>query len=178
MEVTMQSAGQTRGATERSTRTPAVNRTLVWFGEAAEQRRRRSLPAAPTAPSSRSWLLGCIALLVVVAGIVAAQRFEASMGPCHTVPALPGAGAEPAMRMTVAHNAACAIGARIQTIAGNEVKIEVPPQHGTLALRGRSGVTYRPTAEFTGNDFFAFTQRGHSPARDNMSFVRVSVTVK
>lgn len=110
--------------------------------------------------------------------IVATQPFDTSTSPCRTDPAPFGAGAELAMRMTVTHNAACAIGTKIQAIASNEVKIEVPPLHGTLALRGRSGVTYRPAPEFTGDDFFAFTLRGHSPARDNMSFVRVSVAVK
>jgi hypothetical protein len=177
----MQSAGQPhieRGATEDSPRVPAAKQTLAWFSDAAEQRRRRSMPPAQQARRRRPELLGWIALAALVGAVGATQPYSTSMRPCSTEPALLGSGAELAAHMTVSHNAACAIGAKIQSIATEDVKLEVAPQHGTLALRGRSGVTYRPAPEFTGNDFFAFTQRGHAGARDNMSFVRVSVTVK
>lgn len=58
--------------------------------------------------------------------------------------------------MTLAHNAACAIWANPQGISVKVVTITAAPQHGTLALRGRTGVTYRPARGFTGTDSFAF----------------------
>jgi hypothetical protein len=177
----MQSAGQPhteRGATEVSPRAPAEKQPHAWFSDAAEQRRRRSLPPAQQARRPRPGLLGCIALAALTGAVVATQPFDTSMRPCRIEPAVLGSGAELAAHMTVSHNAACAIGTKIQSISAEDVRVEVAPQHGTLALRGRSGVTYRPAPEFTGNDFYAFALRGHAQARDNMSFVRVSVTVK
>jgi hypothetical protein len=108
--------------------------------------------------------------------MVGTQPFNTST--CRIEPALFAPSAELAATMTVSHNLACAIGTKIQSISTSDVKIEVPPQHGTLALRGHSGITYRPAPEFTGNDFFAFTWRDRSTARDSMSFVRVGVAVK
>jgi hypothetical protein len=177
MEVLMQSAGQSNIG--RSPPTPAVNRTLVWFSPDAEQRRRRSMPAAGRQARWRwSQLFGCVALVGMIGAMVAAASFNPGIRPCRAEPAVLGSGAELAAVMTVSHNSACAIGAKTQSISASDANIEVAPQHGTLALRGRSGVTYRPAPEFTGNDFFAFTLRARSEARDTMSFVRVSVTVK
>jgi hypothetical protein len=52
----MQSAGQPNEGREtvaRSPRAPAINRTLVWFTEEAEQRRRRAAAASDEAPARR-----------------------------------------------------------------------------------------------------------------------------
>jgi hypothetical protein len=180
MEVPMQSAGRPnigRGAAEHSPRTPAVNRTLQWFSGDAEQRRRRSMPAARQARWRRSELFGCIALAALVGAMIGTPSFNRSIHPCRTEPGVLGSGAELAAAMTVSHNSACAIWTKLQSSSITDVRIEALPQHGTLALRGRTGVTYRPAPQFTGEDSFAFTLHGRLDVRDNSSLVRVRVTV-
>jgi hypothetical protein len=178
----MQSARQPnvdRSTAARSPNGSATNRTLVWFSDDAVQRRRRAMPAGEASRPivwGRPQLFACVGL-ATLAAMIGLPSFNADMRPCWTEPAVLASGAEVAAKMTVAHNAACALSTKLQSITAHDVRIEVPPQHGTLALRGRSGVTYRPESKFTGNDFFAYTLRSRS-ARDNMSFVRVSVTVK
>ena len=42
--------------------------------------------------------------------------------------------------------------------------IGTPPEHGTLMLRGRTGVIYRPKPRFSGDDAFAFSISSRSSA--------------
>lgn len=202
-------------------RVPATNRTLVWFGRDAEQRRRAAAAAqealsgraaylralfrrtaawfialpkrTPTsAPSGvagdmsgsrpRVWrrpeLFGCVALTGVALAMIGAPFMGAGARPCRTEPAglTPGANLE--VRMTVSHNAACAIWTKAEAVAFDEFHVTVPPKHGSVAPRGRTGVSYRPAPQFTGEDLFAFTLHGRLDARDNSSLVRVRVTVQ
>lgn len=127
----------------------------------------------------RPELFGCVALAALLLSMIEGPSFN-SMGPaqCRTEPGVLAFGADMNATMTVSHNAACAIWTKTGNLSISDVKIAVPPQHGTLVLRGRTGVTYRPAGQFTGNDFFAFALSGRSDARDKMSLVRVGVTVK
>jgi hypothetical protein len=86
-------------------------------------------------------------------------------------------GADVDVKMTVARNAACAVAAKTVSPVV-DLEIAVPPQHGTLTLRGRTGVTYRPAREFTGEDSFSFALRGAPAGRAGASLVRVNVSVK
>jgi hypothetical protein len=79
--------------------------------------------------------------------------------------------------MTLSHNAACAIWANAASISVNDVTITTAPQHGTLALRGRTGVTYRPARGFTGSDSFAFMLQSTSGPGSAALTARVHATV-
>jgi len=167
----------------------AANRTLVWFGEEAQRRRRTAVAAqgasAAAATRDRGWVaalwrwpaLGCVALAVSLLGAFAAPSFGPARA-CRTEPAVLGIGADLHARMIVSHNGACAIWTKADNIAINDVSIATAPQHGTLALRGRTGVTYRPARQFTGEDSFAFTLHGRLDAHEDSSLVRVRVTVQ
>jgi hypothetical protein len=182
MEVKVQPARQPsidRGMAAHSPRGSAATRTVARFsGERAATPTASAISTSQRALWHRPELLGWMALAALAGTVVGAPSFDAGMRPCRTEPAVLASAAEVAAKMTVAHNAACAIWTKVRSASIDDVEIATPPRHGTLALRGRSGVTYRPAPQFAGNDFFAFTLRGHADARDNMSFVRVSVTVK
>ena len=75
------------------------------------------------------------------------------------------------------HNAACAIWAKPNSITVNDAIITKAPLHGTLALRGRTGVIYRPADQSGGEDFFAFALRGTQDTRDQVCLFRAHVTI-
>jgi hypothetical protein len=166
----------------------ASNRTSAWFGKEAQQR-RRSAAAAHGAQArvthEPGWVaapwqwpaLGCVVLAALLLGAFAAPSFGPARA-CRTEPAVLGFGADLDARMIVAHNGACAIWTTADNISIDDIEIATPPRHGTLALRGRTGVTYRPASQFTGDDSFAFMLHGRLDARDNSSLVHVRVTVQ
>jgi hypothetical protein len=177
----------------KSLRAPSANRTLVWFNGDAERRRRTaaaaheasspSTAAGASAPAARAWqrpeLFGCIALAALVLAMVEEPVLNAAGGrPCHTEPAILAPGIDRDVRMTVSHGAACAIWTKAANISVQDVTVTVPPQHGTLALRGRTGVTYRPARGFRGNDFFSFTLQSASAAGGTALTARVSASVQ
>jgi len=125
----------------------------------------------------RRELFGCVALAALGLGLAGPMLNAAGPRPCQTQPALLTPGADLDVRMTVAHNAACAIWSRADNVSVRDLTITTPPQHGTLALRGRTGVTYRPAGGFNGEDAFAFAIHGTRHARHQLSRVRVQVTV-
>jgi hypothetical protein len=247
MEVSMQPARQAmidRGRAGQPRHVPPVNRTLMWFGDDAEQRRRAATAAqeapvfrAVTDPSGsgfrhmsyaeirrraharraaylraacrrfaalltamtthirapalrrsasgtsarratvwqRREVFGCVALAALAVAMV---EVPPGLRPCRTEPAVLRSATDVEATMTVARGGACAIWTRAENISVDDLSIEVAPQHGNLALRGRTGVTYRPARTFTGDDFFAYTLHGRSDAQDASSVVRVRVSVK
>ena len=52
------------------------------------------------------------------------------------------------------------------------------PLHGSIALRGHTGVTYRPDPGFHGDDIFAVALNGRTPDRAGAMTIRVRVAVK
>jgi hypothetical protein len=126
----------------------------------------------------RPELFGCVALVALMGAVTAWPGLDAGTRPCRTDPLVLAPGADLALTMTVAHNAACSVSTRAENVTVADLKLAVAPQHGDLALRGRTGVTYRPSHEFTGDDFFAFELRRRSLAGDENSLVRVRVIVK
>jgi hypothetical protein len=157
---------------------------LVWFSGEAERRRRRA--AAPQeelcagAPRRAVWqrteVFGCVALAALALSMLEGPLSAVGSRPCRTEPAVLAPGADLDVKMTLSHNAACAIRANPQGITVKDVTITTAPQHGTLALRGRTGVTYRPAHGFAGSDSFAFTLQGTSGAAAALT-ARVHVTV-
>jgi len=166
----------------------AINRTSVWFGEEAQQRRRSAAAAQGAwrpATGEPGWVaalwrwpaFGCVALAASLLAPLAAPSFGPAHG-CRTEPAVLGFAADLDATMIVSHTGACAIWSNVGNISINDIKVAMAPQHGSIALRGRTGVTYRPAPRFTGEDSFAFTLHGRLDARDRSSLVRVRVIVQ
>jgi hypothetical protein len=201
MEIPMQSARESKFAAATAApgpRATAINRTLVWFSGDAERRRRAAavvqealsgLPMRSAVPASgasaaaaairpRPEAFGHVALAALVLATVGGLALSTA-GPhtCRTAPAVLASGTDVDVKMTVARNAACAISAKAVNVPVIDLEIAVPPQHGMLTLRGRTGVTYRPGREFTGEDSFSFALRGAPAGRDGASLVRVQVSV-
>jgi hypothetical protein len=186
MEVPMQSArepgvGHARAAS--ALRVPARNRTLVWFSADAERRRRAAAAAdGVVASHAKVWyrpgLFGCVALAALGLAVAGPALNVAGMRPCRTTPPVLTPGTDLDVRMVVSHAAACAIWAKAGSISVDDTTITTTPQHGTLVPRGRTGVTYRPSHGFIGDDFFAFAWRKKPGGRGETSSVQVRVTVK
>jgi hypothetical protein len=166
----------------------AINRTLAWFGEEAQQRRRSAAAAQGTWAPARhepGWVaalwqwpaFGCVAIAAALLAPFAAPSFGPAHA-CRTEPAVLGFAADIDATMIVSHNGACAIWSKTGNISIKDIKVATAPQHGSLAFRGRTGVTYRPAPSFIGEDSFAFTLYGRLDARDKSSLVRVRVTVQ
>jgi hypothetical protein len=149
-----------------------------------------ALPKRAAAPNARritasrriAWqrpqLFGCVALTALAGAMIGSPFVRASAGPCRTEPAVLAPGVNADVRMTVSHNAACSIWAKANVVSGSGLRLAAPPQHGTLASRGRSGFTYRPAPGFTGSDSFAFSSRGTPQLRGEATLVHVDVTVR
>src|SRR5262249_13570568 len=142
----------------------------AWFSAEAEQRRRAAaaaqddlsrraagdIPASGATVWQSSELFVCVAL---AAGLLIAGPTlnAASVNPCRTDPALLIPASDLDVKMTVSHNAACAIWAKADNMAVSDLTITLPPQHGRVKMRGRTGVIYIPAPGFAGPDQFAFT---------------------
>ena len=125
-------------------------------------------------------LIGIGGLLVLMALAAAWSGGLASLlrsNECRSWPALPVFG-ETDASMVVHGSVACPIAVQAPSLAVDELKMTTLPAYGTVTARGRTGVTYRPGTNFKGEDFFAFTMRGHLAAREGTSLVRVHVTVQ
>jgi hypothetical protein len=128
---------------------------------------------------NRPEVFGCAALVGLFLALVGGTTIN-SMGAsqCRAEPGTLVFGADVEATMTVSHGSPCAIWIKAENTSLDELKVTSLPQHGTISLRGRTGVIYRPYREFTGEDFFLFTLRGSSAMRDKASLVRVRVSVK
>jgi hypothetical protein len=193
MEVPMQSArepGPGRAQSAPDTRLPATNRTLVWFSDEAERRRRaadatqgagspaRNLAVARAPVGRRTEALGCVALAALTLAVAQIPASSAvGTHPCRTEPLVLAPGADLDVKMTVSRKGACAVAAKARSITVNEVTITQAPLHGTLASRGRTGVIYRPADQPGSEDFFAFAIRGTQEGRNQVSAFRVHVTI-
>jgi hypothetical protein len=163
--------------------TAVLRRGIAWLGALP----RRSPTAATSglaggiSARAAAWqhpeLFGYVALAALALAIAGPMLNAAATRPCQTEPALFRPEGDLTVKMTVSHNAACAIWAKAENISMRDLTITMAPQHGTLALRGRTGVTYRAAGQFSGEDFFAFALRGTRDGRDQVSVVRVPVTV-
>jgi hypothetical protein len=149
---------------------------LAVLSKHAPARVASGVPASRPTVWPRPELFGCVALTALAAAMIGWPALHAGMRPCQTEPVVLAPGTDLAVTMTVWHSAACSISTRAENVTVDDLK--VAPQHGDLALRGRTGVIYRPAREFTGDDFFAFALRGRADAGDESSLVRVRVIVK
>lgn len=163
--------------------TALVRRGTAWLGalprRAAASARNAAHGASPRAAVwQRSEVFGCVALAALALAMFEAPLLPAvGIRPCRTEPALLTLGADRDVKMSLSHNAACAIWATGASISVKDLTITAAPQHGTLALRGRTGVTYRPARGFTGTDSFAFTLQSASAPGAAALTARVQATV-
>ncbi len=164
--------------------TALFRRGTAWLGTLP---RRAAAPAGDVARGAppraavwqRSEVFGCVALAALTLAFFEAPSLNAvGAHPCRTEPAVLAFGGDLDVRMTLSHNAACAIWANAATISVKDLSITTAPKHGTLALRGRTGVTYRPARGFTGTDSFAFTLQSTSASGGAALTARVHATVQ
>jgi hypothetical protein len=108
-----------------------------------------------------------------------AQRFDVAPPlTCQASPIALAYGSSAEATMTLASGLACSIAIRSAGTAIDELDISQAPQHGTLSLRGRTGVTYRPQRGYTGDDVFVFSVQSNSSDHVGPMVVRVSVKVQ
>jgi hypothetical protein len=163
--------------------TALVRRGTAWLRTLP---RRTAAPAGNVArgasPRAAAWqrseVFGCVALAALALAFFEAPSPNAvGARPCRTEPAVLAPSGDFDVTMTLSHNAACAIWAHAASISVKDVTITTAPQHGTVALRGRTGVTYRPARGFTGTDSFAFTLHSTSASGGAALTARVHATV-
>ncbi len=116
-------------------------------------------------------IVGVLAMLALAAGL--RTPTIASANQCHVSqpPAVFGTNTE--TQMLVRGGLPCPIWTRIAGASVNELVVTLAPTNGTVTPRGRTGVSYRPAANYHGTDVFEFAMRG--PAT---STVRVNVTIE
>jgi hypothetical protein len=116
---------------------------------------------------------GAIALLLI--GLAASWSMPMR---CQTQPITLAFGASTYASVTVPARRACTISVEIGSAVIRAVSIETSPAHGSIMLRGRTGVIYVPHPDFKGKDAFAFALDGVADRTTGTSLVRVNATVK
>jgi hypothetical protein len=150
-----------------ATRVASRVRRSLEFGEPASE----VMDAQPTAVAW--WFVGLSGLCVlamVCAGILGARG-------CRVTPIQLALGHETEVSIALPANTPCTIRVEPGSATLDGLRIEVPPERGTLTPRGRTGVVYRPRAGFKGSDAFDFSLRGGSPAAYETSTIRVRASI-
>jgi hypothetical protein len=97
---------------------------------------------------------------------------------CQAAPLALKLGSQVAVAMNVTSGMACTLFAQIGSASLEEPIIDMPPQHGSVSFRGRSGVMYRADPAYKGNDFFAIKLNGRSNSEPGAMKVGVSVVIR
>jgi hypothetical protein len=137
--------------------------------------------AAATADKGHIGTIVGAAGVLAVAGLVlwaVPASLPAAVSRCQLEPHRLSFVPESKARLTVKGNIACAVSARLGAARVNAMNIVELPRHGRLRPRGRTGVIYRPDADFKGEDDFAFTMHGVSTSYKGDARVRVAVIVQ
>jgi hypothetical protein len=132
----------------------------------------------PDVITSRVVVAGAVLLLAALAlawttGLANVLRAN----DCRAWPTLLAFGKDTEASMVVHGSIACPISLQAPSLTVEELTMTQLPENGTVTARGRTGVTYRPSPNFKGKDFFAFAVRGRSAAQEGTSLVRVRVAV-
>jgi hypothetical protein len=143
-------------------------------------RKPRSSRTFVTAPEhSRFEVLALAFVLTMVLAVTVAWYFELSRPVvCQSSPLIFKFGGEADATMALRSNSRCPAFVHTGSVSLDEPIIAVEPSHGTLTPRGRSGVYYRPEANFTGQDFFMMTLSGRTSTQAGTMTVRVNVSVQ
>ena len=133
----------------------------------------------PDAVAGRFIAIGAVFLLMVAAvawatGLAGLLR----RSECRSWPTLLVFGQETDASLLVRGAVGCPLSLQAPSLAVDELKMITLPENGSVMPRGRTGVTYLPSRNFKGEDFFAFTVHGHSAAAEGTALVRVRVSVR
>lgn len=151
---------------EASTATRLSTRARRWpmLGEAMDA--PRAVPA---------WCFVGLSLLctgvMVWTGILGARD-------CRVEPIPLALGRHSDVPIALPADAPCTIRVKAGSTVLDGITIDAPPLHGTLALRGRTGIVYRPNAGFKGGDAFAFSLHGRSGAVPDTAAIRVRAVIE
>ena len=112
----------------------------------------------------------CVVAMLVVGGLSARGCRVAP------IPLTPGTGTE--LTITIPADTPCTILIPAGSATLDDITVDVPPQHGTLTARGRTGTVYRPHRGFKGDDEFAFSLNARSGAVLESTMIRVQASIK
>jgi len=101
--------------------------------------------------------------------------FADATGHCRTSPLVFRPGATVETQVTVAQQQACSVYVNPGSAMVNAMAVTAPPSAGTVSARGRTGVVYRASAGFRGDDTFAFVLSGK--IREDVAPMTVKVRV-
>ena len=145
----------------------AAYASVVWLPRADVQASRKL--------QAKRFVIGSVMAVLGMMALAAGARSTniATVSECRVSepPAVFGVNSE--TQMLVRGGLPCPIWTRIAGASVNELTVTVAPKNGTITPRGRTGVSYRPAANYRGTDLFEFAMRG-----DATSTVRVKVTVE
>lgn len=151
----------------------------IGFPATLEPRAARAANDQAASSPRRTVLLGCLALVGVLALGIAARSLDARpLAACQSGPVRLTLGSETPATVTMGSGAACVISFFAPAASMNDLKVIVGPRHGTVTPRGRTGVIYRADAKYRGEDGFDLAVRGRSDSREGVAIVRVKVGVR
>jgi hypothetical protein len=116
---------------------------------------------------------GAVGLLLI--GLAASWSMSMR---CQTQPIALTFGTSIDASVAVPARRACTIVVKTGSAIIRSVSIETHPAHGSLVLRGRTGVVYVPNPSFKGKDAFALVLDGVADRTIGTSRVRVTATVR
>ena len=142
--------------------------------QAMSTARSAELPASPEAlqRAKTAWLLAGAGVLAIMFWTHAPGARDCQVKP---LPMVFGFSTE--ISVTMPAGVPCTIAVQPGGSV-HELTIDAKPENGTVAARGRTGVTYRPHPKFKGEDRFSFSLVGGSNAPHDVSAIHVRAVVK
>jgi hypothetical protein len=151
----------------------------IGFPATLEPRAVRATSDHAASPPRRAVLLGCLALVGVLALGIAARTLDVRpLVECRSGPMPLTLGGETAATVTMGSGAACAISFVALAASMNDISVMAGPRHGTITPRGRTGVIYRADAKYRGDDGFDLALRGRSDSGEGVAIARVKVGIR
>jgi hypothetical protein len=97
---------------------------------------------------------------------------------CRVEPIALALGRQSNVPIALPADAPCTILVKAGSAVLDGITIDAPPRHGTLALRGRTGVVYRPNPGFRGDDAFAFSLHRRSGTVPDSAAIQVRAVIE
>jgi hypothetical protein len=137
------------------------------FGDPASE-------VADSRPTAVAWcfvgLSGLSVLAMVSAGLLGSHD-------CRVAPIPLTLGLQTEVSLALPANTPCTILVQSGSASLDGLRIDIPPERGTLTPRGRTGVVYRPRPGFKGADAFDFSLSGRSHAAYETATIRVRANI-
>ena len=121
-------------------------------------------------------VLGLTALALLTAALW--SPFADATGGCRTSPLVFRPGTTIDTSMSVGHDRACSLYINPGSAVIGSLAVDAAPNSGALSARGRTGVIYRSTAGFSGDDAFTITLNGKVRETFSTMTVKVRIYVK